>query len=421
MAVRARRRFRLPVLSRLTWAWLLFAFAAIAFSLYSATAGRKADGPARVALALGSELETLARRLPAPPETVSVLRKDPRPTAPATTEFPTLRDGAPDDEPFSSEGEDALVDTSTGAPYADEMLVIEPADVVITIDGAPAGAPRPRAVAPSPASFSVPVAAIPGPDPALLQKTPFGRIPKVGADGRRAALHYARPFERGRNPRIAIIVGGLGLNPGLTERAIDDLPPEVTLAFAPYAKDLEQWTARARAAGHEIMIELPMEGYGGGVEALGPAALLAERSVGENLQRLDWLLARFGGYFGATNYLGGKFSADREAMAAVLARLDELGLAYVDDTGAARQALSGAARATIVNRMIAAGGNDGEAARRDLAALEKIAARDGDALGKTYAYEATIAALGEWSRELAARELTLAPASAVLHARGAGG
>jgi len=420
MAMRARRRFRPPVLSRLTWAWLIFAFAAIALSLYSATAGRKAGGPARVALALGGEVETLARRLPAPPETVSVLRKDQ--PAPSETETPTLRDGAPGEEPFSSEGEDVLADASTsGAPYTDELLEIEPADVVITIDGAPAGAPRPRTVGPSLASFSDPVAAIPDPDPALLQRTPFGRIPKIAADGRRAALHYARPFERGRNPRIAIIVGGLGLNPGLTERAIDDLPADVTLAFAPYAKDLEQWTARARAAGHEIMIELPMEGYGGGAEALGPAALLAERSAGENLQRLDWLLARFGSYFGATNYLGGKFSADREAMAAVLARLDELGLAYVDDTGAARQALTGAARATIVNRMIAAGGNDGEAARRDLAALEKIAARDGDALGKAYAYEATIVALGEWSRELAARELTLAPASAVLHARSTGG
>lgn len=420
MAMKGRRRFRPPVLGRLTWAWLIFGLAAIAFGVYSATAGGRVEGPTRVALALGQDIERLARRQPSPP-TVSAPDEIRALAANEAHPTPPLRDAEPAGEPYSLDGEDELVDASSAfAPGTDEILEIEPADVVITIDGAPAEARRTGVVAPQRASYVAP-RPIPDPDPALMQKSPFGSIPRIASDGRRAALYYARPFEPGRNPRIAIIVGGLGLNPELTERAIDELPPEVTLAFAPYAKDLAQWTGRARAAGHEIMIELPMEGYGGGADALGPAALLTERTAGENLQRLDWLLARAGGYFGVTNYLGGKFSADREAMAAVLARVEQLGLAYVDDTGAVRQPHSGAAGAAIVNRMIAAGGNDSEMARRDLAALEKIAARDGAALGKTYAYDATISALRDWSRDLAARELALAPASAVLHGRGAGG
>lgn len=430
--MKARRRFRPPVISRLTWAWLFFGCVAAAFIIYAATAGRNADSPARVALALGPKVETMAPPLKAqpakkPPRTVSVLKhqsggvKDDKPEAAPT---PPLRDGAHNAEPPSEKGEDSLADASTsGAPFVEEPPQIKPSDVVITVDGAPAKAPGPKVVTPQSASLTAHVSStawIPDPDPALLQKTQFGEIPKIAADGRRASLYYTRPAEEGRNPRIAIIVGGLGLNPTLTERAIDELPPEVTLAFAPYAKNLASWTKRARRAGHEIMLELPMEGYGGGGDALGPAALTTERSAADNLQRLNWLLSRFGAYFGATNYLGGKFSADSEAMAPILKRLNALGLAYVDDTGAARRAMAGAHQAMVVNRMIGTGGDDAEAAQRDLAALEKIAARDGDALGKSYAYERTITAISTWAKDLPERELALAPASAVLQARRAG-
>ncbi|MEZ5981442.1 MAG: divergent polysaccharide deacetylase family protein [Parvularculaceae bacterium] len=138
------------------------------------------------------------------------------------------------------------------------------------------------------------------------------------------------------------------------------------------------------------------------------------------MQRLDWLLSRFGGYFGVTNYLGGKFSTDREEMGAVLARLTDLGLVYIDDTGAARRALSDSDQMIVVNRMIGAG-NDNSVAKRDLDALEKIAARDGEALGKTYAYDATIDAIGAWASDLQSRKIMLAPASSVLRTRGARG
>jgi hypothetical protein len=74
----------------------------------------------------------------------------------------------------------------------------------------------------------------------------------------------------------------------------------------------------------------------------------------------------------------------------------------------------------VVNRMIAPGpdGASMNAARRDLVALETIAARDGDALGKAYAYDGTIDAIVDWAGSLEGRDIALAPASAVLQARG---
>ncbi|MFZ5615908.1 MAG: divergent polysaccharide deacetylase family protein, partial [Pseudomonadota bacterium] len=287
------------------------------------------------------------------------------------------------------------------------------ADVVITVDGAPA-----RAIGDAPASkIAVTAIKIAAPDAALLKRSAYGQIPRIAADGRRPSRLYAQSFAPGENPNIALIVGGLGLNRALTERAIDALPPRVTLAFAPYAKDLPFWTKRARDAGHEIMIEIPMENRSGDGEALGPAALLTSRTAEENSQRLDWILSRFQGYFGATNYLGVKFSGDRDAMNFLVARLDAAGLAYFDDTGS----LGGADRgeeSTVVDRLIDPGyRDDGGRTERDLQALETIAARDGDALGKTYVHDATLDDIVRWAKSLDEKGLTLAPASAVLAMR----
>ncbi|MHA7873152.1 MAG: divergent polysaccharide deacetylase family protein, partial [Hyphococcus sp.] len=177
-----------------------------------------------------------------------------------------------------------------------------------------------------------------------------------------------------------------------------------------------------RDAGHEVLIELPMEGYGGNQKALGAAALLTSRSAEENLQRLDWLLSRFGGYFAATNYMGAKFSAEPAALKPVLDKLRDAGVAYIDDTGAARTSAQSAAVAwTSVNRMIPPAPTERarSAVRQELAALEQIAARDGAALGKTYAYAATLDEIVDWAQSLENKSVVPAPASALLRTNAA--
>lgn len=400
-------RIKIPVISRLTLAWATLACCVIASGLFAVYGGDAR--PAQVALAVKG-LERFAppvsppERLPAKPATVVA-------KAPALAA----------EEPFFVDGEDAL-----GDAFAAPLEVLEqPAadDIVITIDGELAldgdvllaearGKPAPVRRAGKP----VAIAAL---DASLIRKTAYGSAPKIGPGGKRAARVYARPFRSEGGPAVAIIVGGLGLNPALTERAIDELPAEVTLAFAPYARDLAYWAERARASGHEIMIELPMEHRGGEPSALGPAALLTSQSPEENLQRLDWLLSRAEGYVGVTNYLGSKFVADDAAMQPVLARIAESGLAYFDDTGAVRIGAKDAGDVAIVNRMIASG-YDGDAGsvKRDLFALAATAKRDGDALGKTYVSATALDELLAWTDEIRKANIALAPASGVLALRG---
>lgn len=395
------RRFKIPVLSRLTWAWLGFGALGAGLIAFSAFDG----GRTKAAVAMAVEgIERLA-----PPIDPAIEEERPERLATrATAVSPTLVEDLTT-EPYAVETEDTLGDIGEAAPAPEDPA----ADIMITVDGAPA-----RAIGGKPASATAAAATpIAAPDAALLKRSAYGQVPRIAVDGRRPSKLYAQSFTPGKNPSVALIVGGLGLNRALTERAIDDLPPRVTLAFAPYAKDLPFWTKRARDAGHELMIEIPMENRSGDGEALGPAALLTSRTAEENAQRLDWILSRFPGYFGATNYLGVKFSGDRDAMDFLLARLDAAGLAYVDDTGS----LGAGARngeSTIIDRLIDPGYRERDGrAKRDLEALEAIAARNGDALGKTYVHDATLDDIAQWAHSLDERGLTLAPASAVLATR----
>ena len=150
------------------------------------------------------------------------------------------------------------------------------------------GVPETERQSPSPGA----VATIPPAFPAMIEDGPFGPLPRIAPDGRRPLLAYARPFDLDdQRPRIALLVVGLGLQADLTDAAIA-LPGEISLHFSAYAPDLPVWFGRARRAGHEVLLDLPMEPLDYPASDPGPRTLLAGASSEDNLQRLDWLLAR---------------------------------------------------------------------------------------------------------------------------------
>ena len=417
MAAKVRRKFKLPVFSRLTLAWggaFTTAAMIVAIALAPMLTGANET---RISLPV-DDIELMARAAPAQPETDTTtggLRlAAPGFKEPPSAEFDLVDSGETLDRLAYPDDFD-VANLNETDPDADEPL--SPEDFVITI----AGSNRP-AISASAASLQASrIRAVPNPDPNLLRDTPFGKIPIPAPDGRIAMHYYRNSFDGGDGaPTVSLILGGLGLNKALTERAIDELPPEISLSFAPYAKDLEFWTEKARKAGHEVLIELPMENYSGDPSALGAAGLLTSRSSAENLQRLDWLMSRFGGYFAATNYQGGKFAADDDAMAPILTKLTEAGVGYIDDTGAA-SALAAQTGASVasVTRVLPPAPDDSARLRikRELNALEKLAKRDGGALAKAYAFSATIDEIAEWSQGLERKDVALAPASAALPQR----
>ncbi|MET0182035.1 MAG: divergent polysaccharide deacetylase family protein [Caulobacterales bacterium] len=258
------------------------------------------------------------------------------------------------------------------------------------------------------------------PIPALLQNG----MPIVAPDGRTSSRVYARPFSGdGSKPKIAIIIGGLGFNARQTTQAIDELPSDVTLSFVPYAQNLQSWIDRARARGHEVMLELPMEPFDPNADDTGPQTLMASRDTSQNIPRLENLLGRASGYFGVTNYQGARFASSAQASAPVVAQLRRRGLSFIATGIGQRTALSvEAARAglqnTAADRIIDAR-READSIDEQLLNLEALALQNGAAIGAGFAYPVTMVQVAEWASEISSRGYALAPASAVLAQRAA--
>ncbi len=258
----------------------------------------------------------------------------------------------------------------------------------------------------------------------LFEQGPNGPLPIVSRDGRTSAQAYARPFTADpEKPAIAIVIGGLGFNARATNQAIDELPPQITLSFVPYAADLQGMINRARARGHEVMLELPMEPFDPDADDTGPQTLLAGANAQQNVQRLEQLLSRGAGYFGVTNYQGARFATSAQASAPVVQALRRRGLVFITSGIGQRTALSvEAARAglpnTAADRIIDAR-READAIDEQLLNLEALALQNNSAIGAGFAYPVTMEQVQRWAGQIESRGYQLAPASAVLNARAA--
>jgi uncharacterized protein len=261
----------------------------------------------------------------------------------------------------------------------------------------------------------------PVPDKRLVEPSKYGPLPRVGAEGARPSEVYARPFAdtqftRGA-PRIAIFIGGLGLDPATTQGAIARLPGAVSLGLAPYGADLTRVVESARAAGHEVWLQAPMESVAAADP--GPHTLKTSASEAENRESLHWLMGRLPGYVGVTNYLGGKFAADADALTPVLTEIGRRGLLYLDD-GAAP--LSKAAEIAPTLDLKAARADlvaDGppDAVDAVLARAEDLARRKGAAIVTASALPQTLDHVSRWAAGLEAKGFALAPVSTLVTAK----
>lgn len=289
-----------------------------------------------------------------------------------------------------------------------------PVPATVPEPGTPAAAPEAPApvrraeAPPGPALFS---------DTALLEPGPHGPLPRVGADGRTAIRVYGRAFDRADpRPRVAVVVGGIGLSAPLSDEALRRLPAAVALAVSPYAPRPGPIAERARARGAELLVALPLEPAGYPLNDPGDRALLTGLPLDTNLDRLDWALSRFQGYVGAVGALGAmrgeRFAAVPTLIGPVQDRLRGMGLLYLDPRPGAPSPPRAWGRG--VDLVLDEPGTRAEIERR-LEELERLAREKGSALG--LAGDPTpvlVDRLVVWAAGLEARGLVLAPASALI-------
>jgi polysaccharide deacetylase 2 family uncharacterized protein YibQ len=375
---------------------------------------------------------------PPPPGTVAeitVKLPPPEPAAPVPATpapGPAATPPAPPEPAAPPSGAPRTVDTPPPPPLPQAPMSV-PQRPVPKPPGPVAAAPAvPAPTTPAPA-----VPAVPAPppvaetkiaemklalfDPALAERSKDGTLPMVGRDGRQPWQVYARPFDlTDKRPRVAIVVTNMGLSAAATDHAINALPGAVTLAFAPFAEGLKDGLARARGKGHEVLLNAPMEPESYPRSDPGPKALLTSLSEAENLENLTWILTRGEAYVGIANLTGGRFAQSPDHLKPVLAMLRQRGLLYVDRWAGVETPSGKIAKEMelpftgvqmVVDQEPTKNGIDGR-----LAELERIARRDGRAVGLALPYPLSLERIALWINELDQRGAILAPVSAVVSA-----
>ncbi len=260
--------------------------------------------------------------------------------------------------------------------------------------------------------------------PDLLEETEHGPIPRIAATGETPFDAYARPS---LNPAtadgkklIAIVVTGLGLNETGTANAIDTLPDAITLAFAPYGKSLNRTVASARAGGHEILLEMPLEPFDYPDSDPGPDTLLTGQAPRDNLDKLFTVMAKFGGYIGLINHMGARFTSSTADFAPIMEELGARGLGYIDDGSSNRSVATQLAAANRVAfgraDMVLDQTPSRSAILEQLAALEARATDTGQAIGVISALPVSVQTLAEWTAAAERKGFAIVPVSALMKA-----
>ena len=105
----------------------------------------------------------------------------------------------------------------------------------------------------------------------------------------------------------------------------------MTLGFVPYGARGRCLAAQARAAGHELLLQVPMEPFDYPDNDPGPQTLLTSLTPEQNIDRLHWVMSQFQGYVGLANSMGARFTASETSFAPILHETAKRGLIFVDD------------------------------------------------------------------------------------------
>ena len=327
---------------------------------------------------------------------------------------------APQPAEQSSRGQDVASSNAKAAEQQDISTRVQPAKTgpaIIKVNPPAPATTKDGIVVRSPSELAQSQSFSHLPDRALIEESEMGPLPVRGSDGRRPFDAYARPWSGTRGARIAIVIGGLGLSQTGTQAAIKQLPPQITLAFAPQGNSLDRWMQSARRAGHEIVMQVPLEPYDFPNVNPGRNTLTVAASPSQNLHELRWALSRITNYTGIMNYMGGRFTADSDSVELVMEELAKRGLMYLDDGTSARSITEQAAEKNGVpfaqGDTVIDDTRDRGAILEQLDGLERTARAQGSAVGTGSAFDVTVETIKDWANEVQKRGIEIVPISAL--------
>ncbi len=334
------------------------------------------------------------------------------------TEFVHLPFGAEDEPVTSEQNMLAKVEDIDAQNWFDEGLValyepgtdeapaiLEEENLEAAMAGlSPRAMPRPETPL-KPAITGIPIQ----PEP------PFGTAPIQPAQPAWLA-NAVVSRQQGNGPMIAIVIDDAGVVQHRTRRA-SELPAPVTIAFIPYSNNLESQTRYARSRGHELLLHMPMEPGSTAVDP-GHNALLTSLGRDEVLRRLRWAMNRFEGYVGVNNHMGSKFMAQPELVRPVLEEINSRGLLFLDSRTDHRTVGGELARdigmPNAIRNVFLDNDLDSDKIAAQLAQVEKVARKRGQAIAIGHPHDVTVDVLARWIPEARKKGFRLVPVSAIV-------
>lgn len=201
-------------------------------------------------------------------------------------------------------------------------------------------------------------------------------------------------------PQVAIIIDDLGyrMEPG---RQLVEIHPALTFAIIPFTPYDRRLAELAHSHGHEIMVHAPMETLTSRPWEPALAADMDRQSLTEMSRAM---LSRVPYARGMNNHGGSLLTQRNEHMDWLMAELNRRDFYFIDSrTTADSVADAAAARARLEHRsrdVFLDNARSIEAIKRQLAKLEDLARRHGQALAIGHPYPETLTALREALPEL---------------------
>ncbi len=378
-----------------------------------------AQAPAAPAAAPPAKAPEAKTALMTPPPAAPVAA-----TPPAKTAAPAVAPVVPPPAAAPKAAETKTADVAKDPPKA--ATPVEPAKTAAeapketVVTDAMAFGPAPGA----PRLFNTPAggdtgAAVSGGRPRLvdppqppIDKTAIGAPPPRFANLVTPKKDAVKPAADVKTAKLAVVINGLGLSQTATDAAITKLPPAVTLAFSPYTRNLKKWIEKAKAGGHEVLIELPMESKEFPAQDPGPLGLLTTIEAKENALRLDAILKDAGDAVGVLDSDGSKFRESEQHISAVFTKLKEKNLFYVQGEPGVRVGETTVATAiadVVLDERPFRAAVD---ARLDYA--ERIAKYQGSAVASLGAKPVSFERLVLWLEQAQKKGVQIAPISEVL-------
>jgi polysaccharide deacetylase 2 family uncharacterized protein YibQ len=142
--------------------------------------------------------------------------------------------------------------------------------------------------------------------------------------------------------KLALVIDDVGMDGPHSTQLLEITPPEVTLAFLVEGQATPELAAKAAAAGHSIILHLPMEPQGENTPPLGPYGLQMGMDSPTLVAQVAKNLAQLPNVEGVNNHMGSRFTQWEAGMQVVLAELANRGLYFLDSRTAAPTATQAA-------------------------------------------------------------------------------